>query len=52
MPRVFKNEYQNTVIKWEEGKIGTFTMEEILGENGLLTLKIALAGYKAERIRK
>jgi hypothetical protein len=42
---IFKNELKGNVLKWEEGKYGTFTIEEILGEQGITILKAKLAGY-------
>jgi hypothetical protein len=48
---IFKDDLAGKKVKWEEGKIHSFTMAEILGEDGVLAMKIALAGYKATKIR-
>lgn len=38
------------LIKWQDGKFGTYTIAEYLGEDGVIELKAKLAGYKVERI--
>jgi hypothetical protein len=43
---------EKTRIVWEDGKIGTFTFEEIVGETGKTIILAKLKGYKIKIDRK
>lgn len=49
---VFKNELEGKKVAWQDGKYNSFTMEEILGENGVITFKALASGYKVEKLTK